>query len=226
MVYPGLAIVIPAHNEAGTIGSVVSRACQYGAVIVVNDRSQDATATIASEAGARVVENTGAGGYDSSLDLGFCHAVEWGFLAVVTMDADGEHDPDCLPAFAVPLLEGGVPLVLGIRPRRQRLSETVMGWWVKLRFGVDDALCGMKGYHAALYRENSGFDHRGSIGTELAINTIRRGHAFVQVSVSGTSRADRPRFGSLLRANYRIFRALFLTIVTPLSSVHGRTNDA
>jgi predicted small secreted protein len=56
--------------------------------------------------------------------------------------------------------------------------------------------------------ENGGFDHTNSIGTELAINSLRRGARFRQVPVSGTRRQDAPRFDRLLRANLRIFAAL------------------
>ena len=207
-----LAILIPAYREAETIGPIVAAASAYGTVIVVDDGSQDATGQIAARNGALVIRSEGNLGYDKALNLAFEEAVVRGFTAVVTMDADGEHDPHLLVEFRRQLLEERVPLVLGIRSKKQRISEVVMGVYVKTRFGVDDILCGMKGYDLRLWHENSGFDHNRLVGTELALNSIRRSTPFRQVSVHGSPRKDAPRFDRTLRANWRIFAALMRVV--------------
>lgn len=207
-----LAIIIPAYREAASIGRVVEAARAHGDVIVVDDCSPDATGPLAANAGATVVRNEVNRGYDGTLSRGFEEAARLGFSHAVTMDADGEHDPATLVHFRRLLLEEAVPLVLGVRPRKQRLAEVVMGWYVRARFGVRDILCGMKGYDLALWRANGGFDHSDSIGTELAINSLRRGEVFRQVPVPGTRRRDAPRFDRRFRANMRIFAALIRTM--------------
>lgn len=204
-----LAIVIPALNESATIAEVIGRAVPFGRVIVVDDGSTDGTAETARAAGATVVSHPANRGYDQALESGFREADRLGCAAVITVDADGEHDPSLLADFAAALQE--VPLVLGIRPRKQRLAEVIAGWYFRYRFGIRDILCGMKGYRIGLYRENGGFDHCLSIGTELALNSIRRGHPFRQVAVGGRRRQGKPRFDTILRANLRILRALWRT---------------
>lgn len=213
-----LAIVIPAYREAASIGPVVAAACAHGTVIVVDDCSPDDTGPIAAAAGAHVIRNDPNRGYDGTLSHGFEEAARLGFGHVVTMDADGEHAPHLLAEFRRLLIDEGVPLVLGVRPRKQRLSEVIMGWYVRARWGVKDILCGMKGYDLALWRANGGFDHTDSVGTELALNSIRRGARFRQVPVSGTPRADAPRFDRRLRANLRIFGALWRAMRGPLGN--------
>lgn len=213
-VTPALTIVIPALNEAATIAGVVEKAKAFGRVIVVDDGSTDGTGDLAAGAGAHAVRNDGPHGYENALEAGFREADLLGSAAVVTMDADGEHDPEVLARFSENLAQ--VPLVLGVRPRKQRVAETVMGWVIRTRFGIDDIMCGMKGYRLDLYRENGGFDHLASVGSELALNSVRRGHAFVQVPVPGRRREGRPRFGSVLRANLRIFRALWRVLTVPV----------
>lgn len=203
----GLAVVIPARNEAATIGDMVAAAAEHGLVIVVDDRSTDATAERARAAGAVVVPSD-AGGYDDAIDAGFREAEHRGRAAVVTMDADGEHDPGCLPAFAALLIDAGTPLVLGVRDRKPRWAEVLLGLAIRRTFGVSDILCGMKGYGIGLRRENGGFDHVGSIGTELALNAIRRGHRFAEVAVTGGRRSDASRFGGSWQANWRILKAV------------------
>lgn len=203
-----LAILIPAFREEATIGKVVAAARVYADVIVVDDASPDATGERAAEAGATVIRNEENRGYDGTLNRAFEEAVTRGYTHAVTMDADGEHDPALVATFGNLLAENDVTLVLGVRPRKQRFAEIVMGLYVRLRFGAHDILCGMKGYDLKLAVENGGFDHTNSIGTELAINSLRRGARFRQVPVSGTRRQDAPRFDRLLRANLRIFAAL------------------
>ncbi len=218
------AVLIPAHREAGTIGNVVAAAARQARVIVVDDCSSDDTAAQAEAAGAVVVRNATNLGYEGSLNRAFEKAVEMGFEFAITMDADGEHDPALIARFRDILEARQVPLVLGVRPRKQRLAETVMGLYVKARFGVDDILCGMKGYDLHLLAENGGFDCTGSIGTELAINSIRNGAEFRQIDVSGTPRADTPRFGRRWRANLRILAALWRLVRDDLRGgpKHGR----
>ena len=215
---PRLAVVVPAYREADTIGPVVRAAARFGQVLVIDDCSPDATAARAREAGATVLVNEHNLGYEGNLSRGFAEAAALGFSHVVTLDADGEHDPELLTDFRRLLVEEGIPLVLGVRRRKQRISETVMGWYIRARFGAHDILCGMKGYDMELWRANGGFDSGRSIGTELAINSMRRGVPFVEVPVRGVPRRDQPRFDRVLRANARIFGALARVIRDDLRS--------
>ena len=217
------AILIPAYREAATIGPVVRAAREHADVIVVDDASLDETAAQAAEAGAIVIRNESNLGYDGTLNRAFKTALEQGYDFAITMDADGEHDPSLIAGFKSLLTEDRVPLVLGVRPRKQRFAEIVMGLYIRLRFGVRDILCGMKGYDLKLAVENHGFDHTNSIGTELAINSIRRGATFRQLGVSGTRRQDAPRFDRRLRANMRIFAALGQIIVQDVKSLFCAT---
>lgn len=211
-----VAVVIPAHCEAATIGPLVADAHRHADVIVVDDCSPDETGHLAEQAGATVVRSDRPVGYDGALARGFAEAQARGYTHVITMDADGEHDPALIRRYRELLLEGDVPLVLGVRARKQRIAETAMGIYVQLRFGVHDILCGMKGYSLDLYRANRGFAHHDSVGTELAINAIRRGARFVEVPVTGVRRADLPRFDRKLRANLRILAALKRVVLDDL----------
>jgi glycosyltransferase involved in cell wall biosynthesis len=206
MVGHRVAIVIPALNEAHTIESVVAKALPFGLPVVVDDGSTDDTGARASAAGAAVVRLEVNRGYDGALDAGFAHASSRGCECVVTMDADGQHDPSILGKF-IASLDDGADVVIGNRDRRQRFAERVFALLTRLRWGVADPLCGMKGYRISVYRELGHFDSYGSIGTELALYAVRRGMRIAQVPVMTRPRADVPRFGSALRANARILRA-------------------
>lgn len=216
---PRVAAVIPAYNESATIGSVVREALAHAAVVVVDDCSRDDTGQIAQAAGAMVVRNPRNLGYEGTLNRGFEAALEHGFEYVITIDADGEHDPGLLARFCRALVDERVPLVLGTRPRKLRLAEVILGLYVRARFGPRDIACGMKGYCADLVRLNGGFDSSKAIGTELALNSIRRGYRFVEIPVDGTRRRDAPRFDGRWRANVRILKVLWSMIVRDIATL-------
>jgi glycosyltransferase involved in cell wall biosynthesis len=202
-----VAIVIPAFNEAGTIGRVVEQASGFGRPIVVDDGSSDGTAEAARAAGADVVEQPRNGGYDAALNAGFARASAIGCDYVITIDADGQHDPQMLQRFAA-MLDQGADVVIGTRPRRARIAESLFAAMTLLRWGIRDPLCGLKGYRLDVYRELGHFDCSGSIGTELSLFAVRAGKTIVQHPVPVFPRQGQTRFGAGLRANWRILKAL------------------
>ena len=119
-----VAIVIPAFNEESTISNVVHSVKEYGVVIVINDASTDNTKKVAKEAGAVVVSHNKNKGYDGALNTGFVKAEELNFDAIITFDADGQHNPMALPQY-IKFLKEGIALVLGVRPNTQRFSEFI-----------------------------------------------------------------------------------------------------
>jgi len=213
-------VLIPAFQEAATIGAVVAEAVKYAPVVVGDDQSGDATVAIARDAGAEVRVHPARLGYSASLNALFEFALDQGWTHAVTMDADGEHDPRLLPLFLSALER--VPLVLGRRPRTQRIAEAITAFYVRRRYGVHDIFCGMKGYALDLAREAGGFDHMQSVGTDLALYALRARLAFEEIAVSGTPRIDRPRFGSAWRANRQLLGVLRRIVACDLKAPRKR----
>ncbi|MBA2718399.1 MAG: glycosyltransferase family 2 protein [Chloroflexi bacterium] len=91
--------LIPGYNEAPRIGAVVAAAREHLPVIVVDDGSPDATANVARAAGAMVIEQRPNQGKGAALRAGFRKALDEGADAILTLDADGQHDPDEIPRF-------------------------------------------------------------------------------------------------------------------------------
>jgi glycosyltransferase involved in cell wall biosynthesis len=207
-----IGLIIPALNEAATIASVTANAGAYGIPIVVDDGSTDNTAAIATNAGAILVRHEVNRGYDGALNSGFARASQLGFEFVITMDADGQHDPALLGTF-IKALGNGADVVTGIRDRRQRFAEHLFAWIGRAKWGIRDPLCGMKAYRMAVYNELGHFDSYNSIGTELAIYAAKRGKNIVQLPVKTRDRTDAPRFGRRFSANKRILRALWFSLL-------------
>jgi glycosyltransferase involved in cell wall biosynthesis len=96
-----IAVVIPARNEEGSVGGVVSRI--HGLhpavdIVVIDDASGDATARLARRAGAKVLKAPLKLGYGGAVQTGLKYAYAGGYDLVVLMDADGQHDPDYIGA--------------------------------------------------------------------------------------------------------------------------------
>ena len=109
-------VVIPALNAAASVAGVVKASLAHlPDVVVVNDGSTDATPKAAAGAGATVLHHPQNLGKGAALKTGFRYALERGFDAVVTVDADGQHLPSEIPKFVRAFRETGADLVIGDR---------------------------------------------------------------------------------------------------------------
>jgi glycosyltransferase involved in cell wall biosynthesis len=107
--------VIPAYQAESTLERVVTAAALHVPVLVVDDGSTDGTAAAAEAAGARLLRQSPNQGKGAALRAAFSQALQDGAQAVVTLDADGQHDPACIPDFLARWRETGAPLVIGRR---------------------------------------------------------------------------------------------------------------
>ena len=205
-----IAVVIPALNEASTIGRIVSAVGKYGVPIVVDDGSTDSTAELAINNGAVVVSHKTNLGYDAALNTGFKKANELNFLTTITVDADGQHDPAVIEKF-LNAIDMGADVVIGIRNQKQRITERVFAVYTRLRFNLQDPLCGMKAYRMTVYQSAGQFDSYSSIGTELMLFAAKNNYRCVEIPLVVKDRDGRPRFGGAFGANVKILRALIFS---------------
>lgn len=109
---PRILALVPGYEEGPRIGAVVAAARRHLPVLVVDDGSTDDTAARAEAAGAMMIRQVPNQGKGAALRAGFRRALEEGWDAVVTLDADGQHDPDEIPRFVAAF---GAPAPLGAR---------------------------------------------------------------------------------------------------------------
>ncbi len=123
-----LAAVIPARDEAASVGGVVRAliGAGVGRVAVVDNGSRDATAAEARRAGAETVAEPVAG-YGRACLAGLAHLAADPPDAVVFLDADAADDPADLPAVAGPVLRGEADLVIGSRVLGLRAGRAQRG---------------------------------------------------------------------------------------------------
>ncbi len=157
-------------------------------VVVVDDASSDDTGARAEAAGARVLRNEGHLGYIGSIKRGFREARG---EVVVTMDADGEHRTEDIPALTAPVLEGRADLVFGVRDAVPRPSERLINRLVRRRAGgIPDTGSGLRAVRRglALQLELRG---RCTCGI-LVLEAVSRG-ARVEGVPSSTRHVPKPR---------------------------------
>jgi glycosyltransferase involved in cell wall biosynthesis len=167
---PAILALIPAYQEGPRIAAVVEAARRHLPVVVVDDGSTDQTAAAAEAAGATVLRQVPNAGKGAALRAGFRHALDVGAEAVVTLDADGQHDPGEIPTFLAAFAASRPELVIGRRdfaamPPVRRASNTVGGWALSAALGrsVPDnqsgyRLIGRGLMRALLDSDESGFE--------------------------------------------------------------------
>jgi glycosyltransferase involved in cell wall biosynthesis len=135
-----IVALIPGYQEGPRIAAVVAGSRLSLPVVVVDDGSTDDTAAQAEAAGATVLVQRPNAGKGAALRAGFRHVLEDGTAAVVTLDADGQHDPAEIPAFLAAFEATGAELIIGRRdfatmPPVRRLSNTLGGWVFSVAVG-------------------------------------------------------------------------------------------
>jgi hypothetical protein len=195
-------LLIPAHDERATIGAVVAAARRHGPVLVIDDGSTDGTGEAAGAAGAEVLRHARRLGKAQALRTGIAAARSRGASHVVTLDGDGQHDPDDIPALLA--AAGPRTIVVGgrlgdtaaVSPERLdaiRVAGFFASWASGLR--VQDTQSGFRLYPLALFdavhTQCGGFVFE----TEILLAAAARGWAVREVPVRSLPRAaSRSRF--------------------------------
>jgi glycosyltransferase involved in cell wall biosynthesis len=174
-----VAAIVAAYNAQETIGKVVSGARRHvGTVIVADDGSRDGTARVARDAGADVLvlgENRGKG---NALRMLFAEAGRRGFPAVIALDADGQHDPDDIPAFLRAHHDHPEAIITGSRmgtpeqiPADRWDSMLVARFFISLAANqfIEDTQCGFRLYPLAVVGSLALLTERYVTETELLI---------------------------------------------------------
>ena len=135
-----VAIIIPIFNEQNTILKIAKSSSKYGTLVCINDGSTDNSANILQENGFFVKSHSKNLGYEAALNTGFIEASKLKFDIVVTMDADGQHNPFLVKGF-IDKIKEGCDVALGIRSEIPRFSEKLFAFYSRARFNIVDPCC-------------------------------------------------------------------------------------
>jgi glycosyltransferase involved in cell wall biosynthesis len=209
------AVVIPCLNEAQAIAPLVTAVrATLPNVLVIDDGSADDTAAVAESRGARVLRHPVPRGKGAALRAGWTDALQRGFSWVISMDGDGQHAPEDLPAFLARASQGNVALVCGDRmhdtrgmPFVRRITNRFMSTCLSRLAGtpLPDTQCGYRLMRleswARLPINTDSFEVESEVLLQFA--RARLGIAFVPIKVIYADERSKIR---PLRDTWRWFR--------------------
>jgi len=119
-----IVVCIPAYNEEKSIAKLIIDAKKYSdKIIVVDDGSSDYTPHIVRELGVELIQNEKNIGKGGALRAGFIHAMTFSPDVVVTMDADGQHNPSFIPNLIEPIINRKADVVIGSRNKKTKMPK-------------------------------------------------------------------------------------------------------
>lgn len=222
-----ILVIIPAWNEAASIATVIAEVrteLPHVDILVVDDGSQDATATLAAQAGARVARlpyNLGVGG---AMRLGYKYAAAHGYDIAIQLDADGQHDPKYVPTLVAAL--DTADLVIGARfagegdyrvrgPRRWAMA--MLSWVFTRLAGVrlTDTTSGLRCANRPMIEKFARWYPVEYLGDtiETLVRTIREGHTVRQVPVAMRPRQAGTPSQSPVKAMIYLGRAFMILLL-------------
>jgi len=198
-----VAVIIPAYNASGTIGFVLSEVAKYidcKDTIVVDDGSIDDTKTVAEKYPARYLAHPKNYGKGQALRTGFAQALSLGYDAVITLDADGQHDPRHIPELKDIFKAGYYGIVIGSRKKdfgrmsfARYLSNNITTVVISLLAGckIDDSQCGYRLIRREVLEtvelETDGYQMESELLIKAGRKDVRIGHIPIEVKESPTS---------------------------------------
>lgn len=219
-----IVAVIPAYNEETRIGQVIRDARRHAdRVVVVDDGSFDRTAEIAQRENivlVRHIENSGAG---AATMTGIEAARALGATCVITLDADGQHDPGDIPLLLKPVREGRADIVFANRfgqrnriPLIRRVANALGNviTWMTTGMWVQDSQCGFKVFGPKALQEvdirMSGFEFCSEIVREAAQHQWRVVQIPTKVLYSDYTLAKGQSFATGMQTALKIILRSFL----------------
>ncbi|RAP48768.1 MAG: glycosyl hydrolase [Methanosphaera sp. rholeuAM6] len=182
-----VAVLLPAYNEEVAIASMILLSSQYATeVIVIDDGSTDRTKQISELAGATVLSHKTNKGKGVALKTGFDYAKD--FDIIVTIDADGQHNPSEIPLLIEPIANDEADLVNGSRyinghetstPKYRRIGQTVLDTATNIAAGViiTDSQSGFRAFSSKCFKyfnfNPEGFGIESDMLIEAANNNLR-----------------------------------------------------
>ncbi len=183
--------LIPAYNEAQRITPVITATLAHLPALVVDDGSRDDTAAVAETASATVLRQVPNQGKGAALRAGLRWGLAQGYDAVLTLDADGQHDPAEIPAFLARRAATQADLLIGCRdfsqmPLSRRVANTLGRWSFSWALGqrVEDnqsgyRLLSRRMAEAVLDSQEHGFEFE----VEMIVTCVQRGYALDWVPI-------------------------------------------
>lgn len=196
-------ILIPAYNEQNTITHIVNHCLQYTQrVLVVDDGSTDNTSAFVKNTRALLQTNTINQGKGAALFSGFQMAIKNHCCGVITLDADGQHDPNDLPQFLTLIEKNPDAVIIGARqlstesaPRMRFYANKIADFFISYvaRIKLYDTQSGFRYYPKPFltrYMTRSNNVLRFAFEAEILMAAVRSGLSVHYVQIESRYPSD------------------------------------
>ena len=190
-------VCIPAFNEAKNISDIISKSKKYAnEIIVYDDGSTDDTYEVAMAAGATVIRNPENKGYGVAIRSLFQFAKERNADVMVTLDSDGQHDPDQIPDLIRPILQDKLDIVIGSRflnkedkkkvPRYRSFGiKTITKFTQYVSYGnITDSQSGFRAYNKNALSKINLFEDGMAVSTEILLRAREKNLLSTEVPIT------------------------------------------
>jgi len=194
-----ICILIPAYNAQETLGSVLKKVEPLKIdTIVVDDGSSDETKRVASENGAHLLEHPLNLGKGAALQTGFQYMLQKGYQLIITLDADGQHDPSEIPSLLEIFQSVKPDILIASRAAEFRRMTFLRRFWNRLgvkavarlcHSDITDSQSGFRLIRAKVLKEISLSTSRFETELELLIKACKKGFSVLSVPIN-TQKVD------------------------------------
>ena len=194
-------VCIPAYNEEVKINDVVKKALLYvDKVVVCDDGSSDNTATVAKKAGAVVVSHKTNQGYGAAISTLFDYCRKNNVEIMVTLDGDGQHNPDQIPDLISVIIKHNVDVVIGSRslkddknlPSYRKTGIKIITSTINsaTNLKVTDSQSGFRAYSKTAIDVIRPTESGMSVSTEILLKISNNGLSMAEVPITVSYHGD------------------------------------
>lgn len=191
---PAILVVIPVYNHAATLRQVVEGVLRHhDQVLVVDDGSSQPLQGLIADLPVELLQHSHNRGKGAALVSAAHWGLERGFSYMISIDADGQHDVDDLPAFFAGVSQHPQALIVGHRdfaqqsiPGASRFGRQFSNFWLRLQTGsqLKDSQSGFRAYPLFVFEQLNFWTRRYNFEIEILVRSAWAGVELRDVDIS------------------------------------------
>ncbi len=207
-------VAIPLFNEEENIKNLIQKIPKRYDVLIINDFSTDKSLSIIKEIknkNLKIINNNCNLGYDKCIRKVYEYFLNSHYSKLCTIDGDFEHNPKYLEDFFYYLDK--YDCVIGNRNIKNRYSEYITGFIYSIFFGINDPLCGMKGYNKIKYKN---IQKKNTFGMAIMNFFLKNKYKIKSLEIENNQQRQE---GSKIGFGYKIEIKILLVLIDSLKYI-------
>ncbi len=207
--FSSLILLIPSFNELNNFKTFLISLKKNYNILVVDDCSTDKTSEFLKKNKILFIKNKKNLGYEASLLNGikFLKKIKK-YKKILTIDADGQHKLKYIHLINKMLDKNSADMVIGVRKKKNRLIEKVIGYLFSEKFNINDPLSGFKIYKASVLYKMDLNKIKNFFLVDLLIQFCKKDKKILSLDIVTRPRKDKPRIGNIFKVNLKMLKIL------------------